>query len=129
MAKKVFTILVILVGVVGIYFWQKTEKLSEGLPEELPEEGAELPNPASVYCQEQGGTVEIRTLFDDSQKGFCLFDDHSECEEWAFFRAECQKRVSFCKDLCGDGVCQEIVCMAVGCPCPETPENCPQDCK
>lgn len=33
-----------------------------------------------------------------------------------------------CKDMCGDGVCQEIVCMAVGCPCPETPETCPQDC-
>lgn len=34
-----------------------------------------------------------------------------------------------CKDMCGDGVCQEIVCMAVGCPCPETPETCPIDCK
>ena len=34
-----------------------------------------------------------------------------------------------CKNLCGDGICQEIVCMAIGCPCPETPENCPQDCK
>ncbi|MDW8076179.1 MAG: hypothetical protein RMJ14_00865 [Nitrososphaerota archaeon] len=34
-----------------------------------------------------------------------------------------------CKDMCGDGVCQEIVCMAVGCPCPETPDTCPIDCK
>jgi len=33
-----------------------------------------------------------------------------------------------CRDLCGDGVCQEVVCMAVGCPCPETPQTCPQDC-
>ncbi len=33
-----------------------------------------------------------------------------------------------CKDMCGDGICQEIVCMAIGCPCPETPETCPQDC-
>ena len=33
-----------------------------------------------------------------------------------------------CEDKCGDGICQEIVCMAIGCPCPETPENCPQDC-
>ncbi len=33
-----------------------------------------------------------------------------------------------CVDMCGDGICQEIVCMAVGCPCAETPENCPQDC-
>ncbi|MGH7960514.1 MAG: hypothetical protein ACRERD_01655, partial [Candidatus Binatia bacterium] len=34
-----------------------------------------------------------------------------------------------CKDLCGDGTCQEIVCMAIGCPCAETPQSCPQDCR
>lgn len=33
-----------------------------------------------------------------------------------------------CEDLCGDGTCQEIVCMAIGCPCAETKESCPQDC-
>lgn len=33
-----------------------------------------------------------------------------------------------CKDLCGNGTCQEIVCMAIGCPCAETKESCPQDC-
>jgi len=36
---------------------------------------------------------------------------------------------SACKDLCGDGTCQEIVCMAVGCPCPESAASCPVDCK
>ncbi len=25
-----------------------------------------------------------------------------------------------CKDLCGDGICQEIVCLGTGCPCAET---------
>jgi hypothetical protein len=34
-----------------------------------------------------------------------------------------------CEDLCGDGTCQEIVCMAIGCPCPETPTTCPEDCE
>jgi len=34
-----------------------------------------------------------------------------------------------CENLCGDGTCQEIVCMAIGCPCAETPITCPQDCK
>jgi hypothetical protein len=33
-----------------------------------------------------------------------------------------------CKNLCGDGVCQEIVCLAIGCPCSETAASCPQDC-
>ena len=34
-----------------------------------------------------------------------------------------------CKDLCGNGRCEEIVCMAIGCPCAETAQSCPQDCK
>jgi uncharacterized protein len=49
-----------------------------------------LPNPASVYCEEQGGTLEIRTAADGSQSGACVCDDGSECDEWAFFRGECQ---------------------------------------
>jgi len=87
-----------------------------------------LANPASVYCQEEGGKLEIRNFL-DGQKGFCIFSDGSECEEWSFYKKECQKGEKFCKNLCGDGVCQEIVCQSVGCPCPETIENCPQDCK
>jgi hypothetical protein len=33
-----------------------------------------------------------------------------------------------CKNLCGDGVCQQIVCMGLDCPCPETSTSCPKDC-
>lgn len=50
---------------------------------------ANLPNPASVYCEEQGYTVEIRTAEDGSQSGYCIFSDGSECDEWAYFRGEC----------------------------------------
>ncbi len=52
-----------------------------------------LPNPASVYCQEQGGRLEIRTDADGGQAGYCVFPDGSECEEWAFFRGECSHSV------------------------------------
>ncbi len=48
-----------------------------------------MPNPASVFCVENGGTLEIRTAADGSQSGVCVFTDGSECEEWAFFRGEC----------------------------------------
>jgi hypothetical protein len=34
-----------------------------------------------------------------------------------------------CENLCGDGTCQEIVCMAVGYPCAETKDSCPSDCR
>jgi len=52
-------------------------------------EMAGLPNPASVYCEDQGGTVEIRTDAAGNQYGICVFDDGSECDEWAFYRGEC----------------------------------------
>ncbi len=46
-------------------------------------------NPASIYCQDNGGQVEIRTAADGSQAGVCRFPDGSECEEWAFLRGDC----------------------------------------
>jgi putative hemolysin len=48
-----------------------------------------LPNPASVHCEEQGYTLEIRTDANGNQYGVCIFPDGSECEEWQFFRGEC----------------------------------------
>jgi len=48
-----------------------------------------MANPASVYCEEQGGRLEIRTDDSGGQAGYCIFADGSECEEWAFFRGEC----------------------------------------
>ncbi|MBN2114738.1 MAG: DUF333 domain-containing protein [Acidimicrobiia bacterium] len=50
---------------------------------------AQLPNPAAVYCEEQGGTVEIITAADGSQSGVCKFADGSQCDSWAFWRGEC----------------------------------------
>ncbi|MCW5876313.1 MAG: DUF333 domain-containing protein [Anaerolineales bacterium] len=47
---------------------------------------AGMPNPASVYCAENSGTVDIRTDSQGGQFGVCVFADGSECEEWAFFR-------------------------------------------
>ena len=44
-------------------------------------------------------------------------------------RGSAGKAGGACKDLCGNGRCEEIVCMAVGCPCAETKASCPQDCK
>jgi putative hemolysin len=48
-----------------------------------------MPNPASVYCTQQGNKLEIRTAADGSQSGVCVFPDGSTCDEWAYFRGEC----------------------------------------
>jgi hypothetical protein len=36
---------------------------------------------------------------------------------------------AICVDLCGNGICEEIVCMGSGCPCSENEITCPVDCK
>jgi putative hemolysin len=51
-----------------------------------------IANPASEYCVEQGGRVDIRVDEDGAEQGFCVFTDGSECDEWAFFRGECEPR-------------------------------------
>jgi putative hemolysin len=50
---------------------------------------ANMPNPASVYCTQEGNTLEIRTSADGSQNGICIFPDGSTCDEWAYYRGEC----------------------------------------
>lgn len=48
-----------------------------------------IPNPASVYCEQNGNKLEIVTAIDGSQSGVCVFPDGSSCDEWAYFRGEC----------------------------------------
>lgn len=50
---------------------------------------ANMPNPASVYCKQNGNKLEIQTASDGSQNGICVFPDGSTCDEWAYFRGEC----------------------------------------
>lgn len=63
----------------------------DSVPTDIPQ--ANMPNPASVYCVEQGFKSEIRTAADGSQNSVCIFPDGSDCDEWAFFRGECEPAV------------------------------------
>lgn len=54
------------------------------------QDGSSIANPASVFCTQNGGALEIRTDSQGGQVGFCIFPDASECEEWAYFRSECK---------------------------------------
>lgn len=49
-----------------------------------------IPNPASVKCVEDGHKLEIRTGPGGGQIGICIDADGNECEEWAYFRGECE---------------------------------------
>jgi len=52
---------------------------------------SQIANPASVYCEEQGGTLKMVETTEGTA-GICVLSDGTECDEWAYYRAECPKR-------------------------------------
>lgn len=48
-----------------------------------------IANPASVFCEDNGGVLEIRKDSDGGEVGFCVFPNGSECEEWLYMNGEC----------------------------------------
>lgn len=65
----------------------QTQAATEPSATVMPQAG--IPNPASVYCAQNGNKLEIQTAPDGSQNGICVFPDGSSCDEWAYFRGEC----------------------------------------
>ncbi|NMB48817.1 DUF333 domain-containing protein [Candidatus Kuenenbacteria bacterium] len=49
-----------------------------------------LANPASKYCLEHDGQVEMKKDETGGEYGICVFGNGDECEEWQYFRSECQ---------------------------------------
>lgn len=47
-----------------------------------------LANPASVYCVNHGGTLQMKTG-PAGEYGMCTFSNGSQCEEWQYFRGQC----------------------------------------
>lgn len=50
---------------------------------------AELANPASVYCQANGGVSQVILDESGNQFGICKLTDGTLCDEWKYFRGEC----------------------------------------
>jgi uncharacterized protein len=46
----------------------QTPPTPDSVPTDIPQ--ANMPNPASAYCEEQGYRLEIRTAADGSQSGY-----------------------------------------------------------
>ena len=57
-------------------------------PQVTTQASAGMPNPASVYCGEVGGTLEIKKDASGGEYGMCRFANGTSCEEWALFRKE-----------------------------------------
>ena len=84
--KRIFTFIVVLMTLTACIAPQ-TQGTPESATTDIPQ--ANMPNPASVYCTQQGNKLEIRTAADGSQYGICVFPDGSACDEWAYYRGEC----------------------------------------
>jgi hypothetical protein len=89
--------------------------------------GAEAPITSFSECVAAGNVVlrsyparcvtkDGQSFVDESAKKILLLDEPAQEQK-------------ICKDLCGNGSCEEMVCMAAGCPCAESEESCPADCK
>lgn len=66
---------------------------------EFPECPAQVPNPASVFCREQGGKLEI-VEGAEGQQGVCVLADGTRCDEWEYYRGECPSEKSDDKNYC-----------------------------
>ncbi len=102
---------------------QATPPAEEPVEEKL-EEQAQIANPASVYCKEQGGELDMRET-PEGTIGYCLLPDGTECEEWAYFRGECPKKEEtqpracrsegeFCGGIAGIICCEGMTCQYDG---------------
>ncbi len=80
-----------------------TEPFATGIPP------ANIPNPASVYCDQHGNKLEIQTAGDGSQSGLCVFPDGQTCEEWAYFRGECGPTAQTISDNAMNAIVTEAV--------------------
>jgi putative hemolysin len=83
--KKIFTFTFILMALTACSALQV--QAPEPAATDMPQ--ANMPNPASVYCEQNGNKLEIHTAADGSQSGVCIFPDGSSCDEWAYYRGEC----------------------------------------
>ena len=84
--KKTILITILLMALTAC-----TAPQTQGTPEsaatDMPQ--ANMPNPASVFCTQNGNKLEIVTAPDGSQSGVCIFPDGSSCDEWTYYRGEC----------------------------------------
>ena len=58
----------------------------------------QIANPASKFCIDNGGKLDIRTADDGSQTGYCTING-KECEEWALMRGECPQNYTVAEVL------------------------------
>jgi putative hemolysin len=83
--KRIITFTIIMLSLTACTALQS--QAVDTAPADVPQPN--MPNPASLFCEQNGNKLEIQTAADGSQSGVCVFPDGSACDEWAYYRGEC----------------------------------------
>lgn len=116
--RIIILLFVLLLIVLGLFFkFSKLESQKLNLLENSSiTNNSQLANPASVYCLAQNGTLEIRSNSDGSQYGICILNKTFECDEWKFYRHECNVSSDEILSCSNDQDCvPQQCCHAVSC--------------
>jgi putative hemolysin len=84
------------------------------------------------FIQANKNKVKVNNFTDCANNGYAIMETYPrQCRDPISGKTftEVIDNKPICEDKCGDGVCQEITCQAVGCPCSESADLCPGDCK
>jgi len=77
--------------------------------------------PVNIQLPAEALNAEEIPVYAMCGDGLCgAGEDEATCPD------DCSEEL--CVDLCGDGECDEVVCLGTGCPCAETADRCPEDC-
>jgi len=88
--KKILILLTLAILLISCTKIQANQNTSiKNTNDQQTKQSYQMPNPASVYCEEKGGTFEIITAEDGSQSAICTLKGDIKCDEWAYFRGEC----------------------------------------
>jgi|GEM_PF-1419461 len=81
-------IVAVLILVAGILTYHSSTTPEEPMMNEVVSAPVALANPASTFCAENGGTLQINNT-PQGEQGVCSFPNGATCEEWALFRGDC----------------------------------------
>ncbi|QIO05002.1 putative hemolysin [Acinetobacter shaoyimingii] len=79
--KNNLLLISVICSVAGLTACETTKQNQEELKPRIG-----MPNPASAYCVEQGGTLSIKKDADGGERGICTLANGQQVDEWDFFR-------------------------------------------
>lgn len=112
--RKTLIALILLVVIASVLFGchskeQKYMLSGEQAQQEKAKEQSQLANPATIFCiNTTGASWQVKEDAQGNQQGICLFQDQSWCDEWDYYRGDCEPGFNYTK--CGDQFWGKMSC-------------------